>query len=85
MHAFTPDVIILNAGDAQIPGIGNIIMGKEDLLRAHRAMPNATIVASHLEAVNHCVLSRETLRQFIAEHALTPWVRVPEDGESYYL
>ncbi|NRN12610.1 MBL fold metallo-hydrolase [Serratia marcescens] len=85
LHAFAPDVIILNAGDAQIPGIGNIIMGKEDLLRAHRAMPNATIVATHLEAVNHCVLSRETLRQFIAEQALSPWVRVPEDGESYYL
>ncbi|MCP1104020.1 MBL fold metallo-hydrolase [Serratia nevei] len=85
LRAFTPDVIILNAGDAQIPGIGNIIMGKADLLRAHRAMPNATLVATHLEAVNHCVLSREALRQFIAEQALSPWVRVPEDGESYYL
>lgn len=85
LRVFAPDVIILNVGDAQIPGIGSIIMGKEDVLRAHRAMPNAIIVASHLEAVNHCTLSRETLRRFIAEQALTPWVRVPEDGEAYQL
>ncbi|KAF9177373.1 hypothetical protein BGZ50_008815, partial [Haplosporangium sp. Z 11] len=43
---FNPDVIILNTGDARLTGFsGAIIMGKDDTLRAHRAVPKATIVA----------------------------------------
>ncbi|GAA5647823.1 MBL fold metallo-hydrolase [Vibrio proteolyticus] len=82
---YQPQVIILNAGDAQIPGLGAIIMGKQDTLTAHRAAPEATIIATHMEAVNHAVLSREELREFVTSHQLQQKILVPDDGDSYTL
>ncbi len=79
-----PDVIILNCGDAQIIGLGSIIMGKQDVLEVYRAAPGATIVASHMEAVNHGMLSRKELREFLEEKGMTPRVLVPEDGETLW-
>jgi len=76
-----PDVVVLNCGDAQVPGLGAIIMDQHDLAKVAQAAPQATIVASHLEAVNHCVLSRAALRGFLDEQGLRKRVLVPEDGE----
>lgn len=80
-----PDVIVLNAGDARIEGFeGSIIMGRDDLVRARRAAPDAVIVAVHLEAVNHATQSREDLRRYIRAQGLdTEWTLVPEDGDAY--
>jgi L-ascorbate metabolism protein UlaG (beta-lactamase superfamily) len=77
-----PDVVVLNCGDAQVPGLGKIIMDQHDLLKVAQAAPQATLIASHLEAVNHCVLSRAALRGFLDEQALRTRVLVPEDGET---
>jgi L-ascorbate metabolism protein UlaG (beta-lactamase superfamily) len=82
LRQHAPDVIVLNCGDAQIIGLGSIIMGKQDVFEVHRAAPDATIVASHMEAVNHGMLSRKELRKFLEEKGMTPCVLVPEDGET---
>jgi L-ascorbate metabolism protein UlaG (beta-lactamase superfamily) len=82
LETYEPDVVVLNCGDAQVPGLGAIIMDQHDLLKVAQAAPRATIVASHLEAVNHCVLSRAALRAFVDEQGLRERVLVPEDGES---
>lgn len=78
-----PEVVILNAGDAQIPQLGSIIMDKEDVYQVHQAAPEATLIASHMESVNHAALSRVALRESLAEKGITNSVLVPEDGESY--
>jgi L-ascorbate metabolism protein UlaG (beta-lactamase superfamily) len=78
---YKPDVIILNAGDAQIPNYGNIIMNKEEVVQVCRAAPAATIVASHMESVNHAMTTRAELREHLARNNLTDRVLVPEDGE----
>jgi L-ascorbate metabolism protein UlaG (beta-lactamase superfamily) len=82
LAAHRPDVVVLNCGDAQVPGLGAIIMDQHDLARVAQAAPHAVIVASHLEAVNHCVLSRAALRAFLDEQGLRARVLVPEDGET---
>ena len=51
----------------------------------YRRMPHARIIASHMEAVNHATLTRAALRGFLAEHAMTDRVQVPEDGETCVL
>lgn len=79
---YLPDVVILNSGDAQILGLGPIIMDKDDVLSVHQAAPNATLVATHMEAVNHALLKRTELRAFAAEHGMAHCLRVPEDGEA---
>ncbi|WP_338764208.1 MBL fold metallo-hydrolase [Massilia sp. METH4] len=82
--AYRPDVIILNAGYARIPGLpGAIIMGKEDLLRAARLAPAARVVGIHMEAVNHASQTRAELREFAAAHNIAERVLVPEDGEAF--
>ena len=82
LEKYAPDVVVLNMGLATVDGIGAIIMGKQDALRTLEALPSATVVASHMEAVNHCLLSRAELRTFAAENGIEKRVLVPEDGET---
>jgi L-ascorbate metabolism protein UlaG (beta-lactamase superfamily) len=82
LATFKPDVVVLNCGDAQVPGLGAIIMDEHDLVKVAQAAPQATVIASHLEAVNHCVLSRADLRGFLDAQGLRARVLVPEDGET---
>ncbi|MDQ2091064.1 MBL fold metallo-hydrolase [Marimonas arenosa] len=77
-----PGVVILNCGDAQINGIGSIIMGRADLLEVSNAAPRANIVATHMEAVNHAVLTRQELKTFAATSGIESRVHVPNDGET---
>jgi len=75
-----PDVVIVNAGAALIHAVGHIIMGTEDVLAVHHAAPNARIIASHMEALNHCTLSRAELRTFAGQHGFAEVLDIPEDG-----
>ncbi|TYP73234.1 MBL fold metallo-hydrolase [Paenibacillus methanolicus] len=81
--AHQPDVIAVNGGDNQFLQGGSLVMGKDDIYEVHKAAPEATIIATHMEAVNHWTLSRAELRDFIAEKGIASRVLVPEDGESY--
>lgn len=69
-----------HGGDAQVLGYEPIIMDKKDVYGAYKAAPGATIIASHMESVNHAMLSRKELREFINEKGMTQRVLVPEDG-----
>ncbi|TNJ26201.1 Beta-lactamase superfamily domain-containing protein [Giardia muris] len=82
LQRFNPDVVVLNAGFAHIDNYGPIIMGANDVLNTHKMLPSARIVASHMEAINHCLLTRRELRTFIQEHGIEESVLIPEDGES---
>lgn len=83
IDTYKPEVIILNGGANEITGMGPLIMGKEDIYEVYKAAPEATIVVSHLEAVNHWGLSRAELKNFINEKGIQSNVLVPDDGESY--
>ena len=82
---YQPDVVFLNTGYAQINGFdGSIIMGKDDVARAYRFSPKASIVGVHMESVNHAMLTRKELRAFIDAQKLDKRrVLVPNDGQSY--
>lgn len=82
LEAHRPDVVVLNCGEAVIVPTGPIIMGASDVLRVHRAAPEAMLVASHMEAVNHCVLSRKGLRAFAGAEGFADRLRLPADGET---
>lgn len=83
LATFKPDVIILNAGDARMPGyLGSIIMGKDDVLHAYQAAPNSIIIASHMDAINHMTLTRKELKDHVQQHGIQDRVRIPADGEA---
>ncbi|MDN7243874.1 MBL fold metallo-hydrolase [Planococcus shenhongbingii] len=83
IDVYKPEVIILNGGQNQFLEGGPLIMGKEDIYEVFKAAPEADIVVSHMEAVNHWGLSREELKNFINEKEMESNVVVPDDGEAY--
>lgn len=83
LKKYYPDVVVLNSCDAKVVGNESIIMGKQDIYEVYKTAPEATIIASHMEAVNHATLSREELREFLSEKGMMQRVLVPEDGESF--
>lgn len=82
LEKYDPDVVVLNCGDAKIMPGDSIIMAKQDVHEVCKAARHATIVASHMEAVNHATLSRRELREFLEENGLAHRVRIPADGEA---
>lgn len=83
LKTHSPDVAILNTGYAMIVGIeGGIIMGTQDVLSVHKAVPETLLIASHMEAVNHCTVSRADLRAFAQANGFADNLRTPGDGET---
>jgi L-ascorbate metabolism protein UlaG (beta-lactamase superfamily) len=81
IEAFEPRVIVVNAGAAQFLTGGAITMTAEDVAAVCAAAPDATVVAVHMEAINHCLLTRADLRRFLDEREISARVLIPADGE----
>jgi len=72
-----PRAIVVNAGGARFNDGDPIVMTVDDVRRV-RAATTATVVAVHLEAMNHCLDTRADVRA-------VEGVLVPEDGETLEL
>ncbi len=74
---------VMNTGYAMVNSVeGSLIMGKDDILRMYKTMPEAKIIAVHMDAVNHTTVSSEEVRELIREHGLNDRVYVPREGEA---
>ncbi len=77
-----PQVTVVNAGAAQFLTGDPISMSE----RRRRGLPpralGTSIVAVHMEAINHCLLSRSELKDFLDSQNLSQEVLIPADGES---
>ena len=82
LEAHRPDVIVVNAGAAQFLEGDPITMTAEDVARVCRAAPEARVVAVHMEAINHCLLTRNELAGYLDEQGLAGRVEIPADGET---
>jgi len=70
---YRPDVAVVNASGARFLEGDPIVMTTDDVAEVAARVP--TVVAVHLEAINHCLETREQVR------AAVPTALVPEDGE----
>jgi L-ascorbate metabolism protein UlaG (beta-lactamase superfamily) len=77
IERFTPRVAVVNAAGAAFLEGGPIVMGIDDVREVVARVP--IVIAVHLEALNHCPVTRAELR------AALPSVLVPEDGETVHL
>jgi L-ascorbate metabolism protein UlaG (beta-lactamase superfamily) len=82
LHEHAPDVVIVNAGGARFLEGGHIVMDERDVITTSRALPTATVVAVHLEALNHCPVTRAGLRAHVEAAGAGDRVRIPADGET---
>jgi len=78
-----PQVIVSHSGGATLPGFAPIIMDIGDTLRLLDAAPAATVVAVHLEALDHCTVARATLRQAVEKTGVGGRrLLIPADGQT---
>lgn len=83
IELFNPDIILTHSGGATLPGYDPIIMDAKQTLTTLKASPQAVVVAIHLEALDHCQVSRETLRQMADRESIPPSrLMIPKDGET---
>ncbi len=76
-----PDVIVVHACGADWKGTGPLVMDEAMTEQVLRLAPEAQIVATHLDSVDHATVSRASLRaHFVAFPDLQPRLQIPEDG-----
>ncbi len=79
IRQYQPKIIILNCCEATTP-LGRLIMNLSDIEKVCQEAPEAIVVASHLNSVNHALLTRKDIIEFAKEKGFSA-IRVPEDGE----
>jgi L-ascorbate metabolism protein UlaG (beta-lactamase superfamily) len=76
-----PAVVVVNAGAAQFLEGDPITMTADDVITTCKATPGAQVVAVHMEAINHCLLTRDDLAFQLEAARVSNQVAIPQDGE----
>jgi L-ascorbate metabolism protein UlaG (beta-lactamase superfamily) len=76
-----PDVIVVNAGGAKFLHGDPITMTGDDVVDVCQAAPEAKVIACHMDAINHCLLTRAQLREHLKEIHVNSQVLIPANGE----
>jgi len=78
---YHPAIVVVNAGAAQFLEGGPITMSADDVIQTCRTSPRSQVVAVHMEAINHCLLTRDDLAFQLEAARLTRQVAIPQDGD----
>ena len=78
---YQPEVIVVNAGGARFNTGDPITMTAQDVAKVCRAAPKSRIIAVHMDAINHCLVSRNDLSRYLRQEGLIKHVMIPQDGE----
>lgn len=77
-----PEVILTHSGGAVWNKDEFIVMDAEQTIRVCRAAPASLVVAIHLEAFDHCTVSRKKLREHANQAGISDnRLLIPADGE----
>ena len=80
-----PDIIITHSCGARWDG-DLIVMDAGQTVAVCEAAPDAIVIATHMEALDHATVSREELRQAAHEKGIAPSrLLIPADGETVVL
>ncbi|WP_394825974.1 MBL fold metallo-hydrolase [Pendulispora albinea] len=88
LRATHPETIVANTGECQftkdnpvlMPGV-TMTLTSAELAEMARSLPSSTIVAVHMDAINHCPLTKRDLRRFVDANGLRDHIRVPNEGD----
>ncbi|OPA73910.1 hypothetical protein BVG16_26065 [Paenibacillus selenitireducens] len=81
LDRYHPEITIVNAGGARFAEGDPITMTAEDVAAVHSYAPYTQVVAVHMDAINHCYVTRDVLRQHLSEEGIHNRMFIPEDGE----
>jgi len=83
LQAYQPHVAVVYAGQATFLTGGPITMSVDDIVQVCRESPKTKVVAVHMEAINHCLLTRAELKKRLEQEGLLHQVQIPDDGEAF--
>jgi L-ascorbate metabolism protein UlaG (beta-lactamase superfamily) len=75
-----PDVVIAPAGAADFGIGGPVIFGPDELLEIARIAPG-DVVFNHMEALDHCTITRAGLRSRLDDAGIGSRAQIPRDGD----
>jgi len=79
---YQPDVIIIHSCGAVWGPQVLIVMDAAQTVDLCRAAPNSTVIATHLDSLDHSTVSRQDLREYADLDGIRPkQLRIPLDGE----
>ena len=82
IHRTQPDVIITHSCGAMWGDHVLIVMDAAQTITVCRATPNSTIIATHMEALDHTTVTRAALREYAEAQGVGPKkLLIPFDGE----
>lgn len=81
IDAYKPEVVTVYAGEARMPFGKPITMSTWDIEAVLKKSDEAVVVALHMDAINHCYLTREMLREHLVGTDIEQRVVIPEDGQ----
>jgi len=84
LDRYRPRIVVVNTGAAQFLTGGPIVMDGKDVITLCRHLPETTVIAVHMEAFNHCLLSRKELSSLAIEQQVNNLL-IPADGEELLL
>jgi L-ascorbate metabolism protein UlaG (beta-lactamase superfamily) len=82
LQQYNPSIVVVNAGAAQFLSGDPITMTAADVLEVCNSSPSSTVIAVHMEAINHCLLTRGDLRSAAEEAKVSQRVEIPLEGET---
>lgn len=86
INKYKPDYIVLNTGEAKCDGFdGSLIMGTDDVKKCYDFCKTPKMITVHMDAINHCICTRDIMRKFVDENKLGDRVIIPKDGETITL
>ena len=86
IKSFKPQIIITHSGGATIPGFAPILMNAQQTIKTALSSPESTIVAIHLEALDHCTVGQKELQTAATAAGIDPArLVIPQDGETVTL
>jgi len=80
IETLRPDWLVLAAGGARLDVGQPILMSKAEIFTAIALAPGKVLL-NHLEALDHCPVSRAELTSILAARGLADKVFIPRDGE----
>lgn len=81
LQTFKPEVVVLFSGAASFLTGGPITMDADHVVAVCRELPSAKVIAIHMEAMTHCLLTRAELQRRLEQERLSRQALIPRDGE----
>lgn len=78
---YRPTYTVVNCGGARFVEGDPITMTAEDVAQVVSVAPFTKVIAVHMDAINHCMVSRNGLKSFLKQRGMDCKVAIPADGQ----